>query len=70
MINALISGLCVAVPTIISTIVVNNKNSALIYVIYVEETKDKKILKMLEKSLEYQKKIKDNNKQQTISAFF
>lgn len=30
MINALISGLCVAVPTIISTIVVNNKNSALI----------------------------------------
>ncbi len=47
----------------------NNKNSALIYVIYVEETKDKKILKMLEKSLEYQKKIKDNNKQQTISAF-
>lgn len=30
MINALISGLCVAVPTIISTIVINNKNSALI----------------------------------------
>ena len=30
MINALISGLCVAVPTIMSTIVVNNKNSALI----------------------------------------
>ena len=29
-INSLISGLCVAVPTIISTIVVNNKNSALI----------------------------------------
>lgn len=30
MINALISGLCVAIPTIISTIVINNKNSALL----------------------------------------
>lgn len=27
---ALISGVCVAIPTIISTVVVNNKNSALI----------------------------------------
>ena len=48
----------------------NNKNSALIYVIYVEETKDKKILKMLEDSLNYQNRIKDNSKQKTISAFF
>lgn len=29
-IAALVSGLCVGVPTIISTIVINNKNSALI----------------------------------------
>lgn len=29
-ITALISGLCVGVPTIVSTIVINNKNSALI----------------------------------------
>ena len=29
-ITALISGLCVGVPTIISTVVINNKNSALI----------------------------------------
>lgn len=29
-ITALISGLCVGIPTIISTIVINNKNSALI----------------------------------------
>ena len=29
-IAALISGLCVGVPTIVSTIVINNKNSALI----------------------------------------
>ena len=30
MMTALISGLCVAIPTIISTVMVNNKNSALI----------------------------------------
>lgn len=29
-ITALISGLCVGIPTIVSTIVINNKNSALI----------------------------------------
>lgn len=29
-ITALISGLCVGVPTIVSTVVINNKNSALI----------------------------------------
>lgn len=29
-ITTLISGLCVGIPTIISTIVINNKNSALI----------------------------------------
>lgn len=29
-ITALISGVCVGIPTIISTIVINNKNSALI----------------------------------------
>ena len=29
-ITALISGLCVGVPTIVSTVIINNKNSALI----------------------------------------
>lgn len=29
-IMALISGLCVGVPTIVSTVIINNKNSALI----------------------------------------